>query len=282
MHNSMGQAAVCPRRGWLQKQGLAEDAQAAVCNLWWTPRVWVRSWWSRLTLQPLQQLQQQGHFSVPCFHFRNPFLHCSVSLFASWDALASILNMSSFLELFFFLRRLDKYLLNDNSSPVLSCHELSAVGGKEKMSYCKNDAFMPTGTKSMGCSPFPLCFSFLVLPSLGDSKTFSKSFASEEQAASVYLEERSLEKFSANQAHVRICSYRACCGKRKTMVHAEARWCLFAHRYWLSLLQQVSLFQKVWDKQSCCTGVEGHDWLWMVPSVMSHFARTALLCVSLP
>lgn len=76
--------------------------------------------------------------------------------------------MSSSLELFFFLRRLDKYLLNDNSSPVLSCHELSAVGGKEKMSYCKNDAFMPTGTKSLGCSPFPLCFSFLVLPSLGD------------------------------------------------------------------------------------------------------------------
>lgn len=88
--------------------------------------------------------------------------------------------MSSSLKLFFFLHRLEKYLLNDNSSPVLSCHELSAVGGKEKMSYCKNDAFMPTGTKSLGCSPFPLCFSFLVLPSLGDSMAFSKSFASEE------------------------------------------------------------------------------------------------------
>lgn len=96
--------------------------------------------------------------------------------------------MSSSLELI-FLRRLDKNLLNDNSSPVLSCHELSAVGGKEKMSCWKNDAFMPTGTKSLGCSPFPLCFSFLVLPSLGDSKTFSKYFVSAEWRASVYLEE---------------------------------------------------------------------------------------------
>lgn len=146
-------------------------------HLWWLSEPKSLSGSCSLILQPLQQLHLQGHFSVPCFHFRNPFLHCSVSLFASWDALASILsilNMSSSLELCFSLRRLDRNLPNDNSSPVLSCHELSAVGGKEKMSYCKNDAFMPTGTKSLGCSPFPLCFSFLVLPSLGDSKTFSK------------------------------------------------------------------------------------------------------------
>lgn len=165
-----------------QKSGVAE---VGACrgwhrwHLWWLSEPESLSGSSSLPLQPLQQLHLQGHCSVPCFHFGNPFLHCSASLFASWDALASILsilNMSSSLELFFFLRRLDKYLLNDNSSPVLSCHELSAVGGKEKMSYCKNDSFMPTGTKSLGCSPFPLCFSFLVLPSLGDSKTFSKCF----------------------------------------------------------------------------------------------------------
>jgi len=114
------------------------------------------------------------------FHFRNPFLHCSVSLFASWDALARILNMLSSLELFFFLRRLDKYLLNDNSSPVLSCHELSAVGGKERMSYCKNDAFMPTGTKSLGCSPSPFVLAFWFFPVLETARHFKKSFASEE------------------------------------------------------------------------------------------------------
>lgn len=131
--------------------------------------------------------------------------------------------MSSSLELFFFLRRLDEYLLNDNSSPVLSCHEMSAVGGKEKMSHCKNDAFMPTGTKSLGCSPFPLCFSFLVLPSLGDSRTLSKLSAPEEWGISVYLGKRSLEKLSAKQANVCVCSYRAGCGKGKTMVPAEAR-----------------------------------------------------------
>ena len=107
---------------------------------------------------------------------------------------------------------------------AMSCQLL---GGNERTGYCKNDAFMPTGTKSLGCSPFPLCFSFLVLPSLEDSKTVSKSFASEKWGASVYLEERSLEKFSANQTNVYICSYRACCGQGKTMVHAGARWCLY-------------------------------------------------------
>lgn len=181
----------------------------------------------------------------------------------------------------FFVRRLDKYLLNDNSSPVLSCHELSAVGGKEKMSYCKNDAFMPTGTKGLGCSPFPLCFSFLVLPSLGNSKTFSKYFASEEQGASVYLEEKSLGKFSVNHTNVCIYPYRAYCGKGETMVHAEARCCLFAHWLWLSLLKQVSLFQNTSDKQICCAGAKRHQWLWKAPSLMSHFERAALLCNSL-
>lgn len=127
----------------------------------------------------------------PLLDFRNPFVHCCVSLFASWDVLVSILSMLSSLELFFFLRRLDEYLLNDNSSPVLSCHELSAVGGKEKMNYCKNDACMPTGTKSLGCCPFPLCFSFLVFPSLGDSRTISKSSAPEELGISLYLGKRS-------------------------------------------------------------------------------------------
>lgn len=173
-----------------------------MCRLWQTPSIRV----------PGLELAADSSTSVaaasarlllsPLFHFRNPFLHCCVSLFASWDILVSILNVSSSLELFFFLRRLDEHLLNDNSSPVLSCHEMSAVGGKEKMSYCKNDAFMPTGTKSLGCSPFPLCFSFLVLPSLGDSRTLSKSSAPEEWEISVYLGKRSLEKLNAKQANV--------------------------------------------------------------------------------
>lgn len=190
-----------------------------MCRLWQTPSIRV----------PGLELAADSSTSVaaasarlllsPLFHFRNPFLHCCVSLFASWDILVSILNVSSSLELFFFLRRLDEYLLNDNSSPVLSCHEMSAVGGKEKMSYCKNDAFMPTGTKSLGCSPFPLCFSFLVLPSLGDSRTLSKSSAPEEWEISVYLGKRSSEKLNAKQANVCVCSYRACCGKGK-------QWCM--------------------------------------------------------
>ena len=36
---------------------------------------------------------------------------------------------------------------------------------------------------------------------------------------SVYLEEKSLEKFSTNQTNVHICSYGACCGRGK-------QWCM--------------------------------------------------------
>lgn len=84
---------------------------------------------------------------------------------------------------------------------------------------------------------------------------------------------RSLVKLSANQNNVCICSYGVCCGKRQTILPAEAWWCLFAHWYWLSSLRQVSLFQKASDKQSFCTGVQGHHWLWVVLPVMSHFER---------
>lgn len=159
---------------------------------------------------------------------------------------------------------------------AMSCQLL---GGRRKWAIVRMMLSCQLEQRAWVAPPSPFVLAFWFFPVL---ETFSKSFSSEEWGAPVYLEERSLEKFSANQTNVCIFSYRACCGKGKTMVRAEARWCLFACWYWLSLLKQVSLFQKASDKQSCCSGVEGHCWLWVVPSVMSHFERTALLCSSVP
>lgn len=280
MRDSGAQAAACPRRAWSQKQGLAEVAQAAVCSLWWTLRVRVPSWVKladsstsaaavSVRPHPCPLFLLQEPFSpllclficllgCPCEHFERRHLWSSSSAYVDWT-------------------RICLTTIAALSLVAMSCQLL---GGRRKWAIVR--MMLSCQTKSLGCFPFPLCFSFLVLPSLGDSKIFSKSFASEERGTWVYLEEKSSEKFSANQINVCSCSYRSCCGKGKTMVHAEARWCVFARWYWLSLLKQVSLFQKVLDKWSCCTGVAGHHWLWMVPSVMSHLENWTAVEFSSP
>lgn len=150
---------------------------------------------------------------------------------------------------------------------AMSCQLL---GGRRKWAIVRMILSCQLEQRAWVAPPSPFVLAFWFFPVLETARHFQNVFAFKEWGASVYLEERSLVKFSANYSD-----------KGRAVLPAEAWRCLFAHWYWLSSLEQVSLFQRR-DKQSFCTGVEGHHWLRMVLPLMSHLERTAVLCNSLP
>lgn len=67
------QYAMCPGRGWLQKQGLAEDAQPSICSLWWTPRARVSSWMKQAESSASAAAVSVRPLLCPLFLLQEPF-----------------------------------------------------------------------------------------------------------------------------------------------------------------------------------------------------------------
>lgn len=127
---------------------------------------------------------------------------------------------------------------------AMSCQLL---GGRRKWAIVRMILSCQLEQRAWVAPPSPFVSAFWFFPALETARHFQNVFAFKEWGASVYLDKSSWVKFSANQTNVCICSYKAC-GKGKTVFPAEAWWCLFAHWYWLSSFQQVSLSQKASDK----------------------------------
>lgn len=276
----MPMGAVCPRKVQLQRQGFADDnSVASVMTLRaWVP-VWVKQSDSstsaaaaRPRLRPLFSLQEPFPpllclficlLGCPYKHFEH-FEHVVIPgalLFAYVDWTSICLTTIAALSLV-----------------AMSCQLL---GGRRKWAIVRMILSCQLEQRSWVAPHSLFVLAFWFFPVLETARHFQNVFAFKEWGAAVYLDKKCLVKFSANQTNICICSYRACCGKGKIIcLQRHGGVCLHIVTGCPHFSRCLS--QKASDKQSFCTGVGGHHWLWMVLSVTSHFERAAALCNSLP
>lgn len=215
---------------------------------------------------------------VPCFHFRNPFLHCSslysppgMALWAFWTC-RHLWSSFSYVD----WTRICLMTIAALSLVAMSCQLL---GGRRKWAIVRMILSFQLEQRAWVAPPSPFVLAFWFFPVLETARHFPNIlFLKNGGHHSTLI----LEEFSANEDNICICSYRACCGKEKKQrcVQRQGGVCLQVGTgcpYWSKYP-----FSKQCQTNSAVT-LEWKDTTgWMVPSVMSHFERTPLLCNALP